>query len=55
AYARERVQFRPIIEHGDVRRMLTDMRAKITAMRALCLYAASFVDRSVHHADDAER
>ncbi|MCB9942870.1 MAG: acyl-CoA dehydrogenase [Geminicoccaceae bacterium] len=55
AYAHDRVQGRPIIEHGDVRRMLTHMRAVIAAMRALCLYASSHVDRSIRHGDEAVR
>ena len=53
AYAKERVQGRPIIEHGDVQRMLVDMKSKIAAMRAICLYASAEVDRSISH-DDAE-
>jgi len=55
AYARDRVQSRAIegssgpvsiIHHPDVRRMLTDMRAKIEAMRAMCYWTAALLDRS---------
>jgi hypothetical protein len=40
AWARNRVQGRPIIQHADVRRLLLTMRASVEAMRALALYAA---------------
>ena len=63
AYARERIQGRDaetdkaepvaIIRHGDVRRMLLDMRARIEAMRALCGYAALTQDLAERH-EDAE-
>ena len=52
AYARERVQGRfegqpvAIIAFPDVRRMLVTMRAQIAAMRALCYWTASSVDRA---------
>ena len=50
AYARERRQGRtplgngPIIEHADVRRMLTQMRAEIFAARAIALSCAAAMD-----------
>ena len=53
-YARERLQGRsatkrdgpavPIIEHGDVRRMLLSARGHAEGSMALCLYAAALVD-----------
>ncbi len=46
AYAKERVQMKPIIEHPDVRRMLMRMKASTQAIRALLYYAASQVDRA---------
>ena len=61
AYAQGRVQGMragrpvPIVEHPDVRRMLLTMRAQIAAMRALCYWAAAFVDRSERHHDQGER
>ncbi|MCB1883366.1 MAG: acyl-CoA dehydrogenase [Geminicoccaceae bacterium] len=50
AYARERVQGRTggrpatLLDHADVRRMLLTMRARIAAMRALCLWASASAD-----------
>lgn len=68
AYAKERVQGRaatgalqpdlnadPIIVHPDVRRMLLTMRANVLAGRALSLYAASQLDISRFHTDEAAR
>jgi alkylation response protein AidB-like acyl-CoA dehydrogenase len=68
AYAKERVQGRapagaqqpeanadPILVHPDVRRMLLTMRANILAGRALSLYAASQLDLSRYHPDEACR
>jgi hypothetical protein len=65
AYARERIQGRDtetdsdapvaIIRHGDVRRMLLDMRARIEAMRALCCYAAMSFDVAQRHAEPETR
>lgn len=61
AYAQSRVQGRiegrpaPIAAHPDVRRMLVRMRAQIAAMRALCYWVASFVDRALRAADPQER
>ena len=46
AYARARVQGKPIIEHPDVRRMLMRMTALTQAARALIYLAASCVDRA---------
>ena len=46
AYAKDRVQMKPIIEHPDVRRMLFRMKALTQAIRALLYYAASQVDRA---------
>jgi 3-(methylthio)propanoyl-CoA dehydrogenase len=45
AYARDRVQVRPIIEHPDVRRMLLRMKALTQGARALLYLAAVQVDR----------
>ena len=44
AYARDRVQGKPIIEHPDVRRMLLRMKALTQAARALLYAAAANVD-----------
>jgi alkylation response protein AidB-like acyl-CoA dehydrogenase len=56
AYARVRVQAgSAIVAYPDVRRMLLIMRAQIAAMRALCYWAAGFLDRSVRSADAMER
>ena len=58
AYARERRQGRtplgngPIIEHADVRRMLTQMRAEIFAARAIALSCAAAMDMA--HATGAD-
>ncbi len=65
AYARERIQGRPIgahdgdrapiIHHPDVRRMLMTMKAKIEVMRGMaCVWASAF-DKSLLHPDEAER
>ena len=65
AYARERIQGRDtetdsdapvaIVRHGDVRRMLLDMRARIEAMRALCGYTALTQDLAERHDDAGTR
>ncbi len=61
AYARERIQGqrngRPaaLVEHPDIRRTLLAMRARIAAMRALCLTTAAAVDRAARHPDAEER
>jgi len=64
-FARQRVQGRPagtkadgplpIVHHGDVRRMLLDMRAATEAARALTYTVAAGIDRARHHPDAAER
>ena len=46
AYARDRVQVKPIIEHPDVRRMLMRMKALTQGARALIYAAAGNVDRA---------
>ncbi|MGF6877121.1 acyl-CoA dehydrogenase [Paraburkholderia sp. MM5477-R1] len=65
AYAKERVQSRPvdgsakqsvaIIQHPDVRRMLSTMRSLTEASRALAYVAASHCDIAHRHPDDATR
>ena len=44
AYAQDRVQFAPIIEHADVRRMLAEMKAEIFAARSIALACAVALD-----------
>lgn len=66
AYARERVQGSsidrmgdasapsvPIIEHPDVRYMLTGMKARVEAIRAL-LYGACFIEDKMHITEDEQ-
>ncbi len=65
AFSRERVQGRAlgskdgqpvaIIEHPDVRRMLTSMKAQIEAMRALTFYCAAALDHAKHHPEAEAR
>jgi len=65
AYAKERVQSRPvdgsskqpvpIIEHPDVRRMLSTMRALTEASRALAYVAAAHSDIAHRHPDAGKR
>jgi alkylation response protein AidB-like acyl-CoA dehydrogenase len=65
AYARERRQGRlagqsaaqsvPIVEHPDVRRMLTTMRAQTEAARAICYATALAMDLSHAAPDEAAR
>ena len=63
AYARDRVQGRsvwtgqaaPIVDHPDVRRMLSVMKAKIAAARAICLSTGVAADLARHSADEIER
>jgi len=65
AYAKERVQSRPvdgsakqsvaIIQHPDVRRMLSTMRSLTEASRALAYVAASHCDLAHRHPDEAVR
>ncbi len=60
-YAAERVQGRRhgrparLEEHPDIRRLLTGMAAQVQAMRALCLWAASFVDLAERGVDAEAR
>ncbi|WP_417807333.1 acyl-CoA dehydrogenase [Thioclava sp.] len=44
AYAKDRVQFAPIVEHADVRRMLAEMKAEIFAARSIALACAVAID-----------
>lgn len=66
AYARERVQGAsidrmgdasapsvPIIQHPDVRHMLTGMKARVEAIRAL-LYGACFIEDKMHITEDEQ-
>lgn len=65
AYARERVQGRPlgkhsgervtIIHHPDVRRMLMTMKSQIEAMRAFSYVVAASMDRARRAPDGSER
>jgi alkylation response protein AidB-like acyl-CoA dehydrogenase len=55
AYAIEREQAGPIINHPDVRRMLMTMRALTQAARALGYYNAAAVDRAHADPDPAAR
>jgi alkylation response protein AidB-like acyl-CoA dehydrogenase len=66
AYARERVQGRPvgleggartapIIDHPDIRRILMTMRATVEAMRAVAYVTAAAVDNAHRHPDAAAR
>ncbi|PCD76092.1 acyl-CoA dehydrogenase [Pseudothioclava arenosa] len=56
-YAQDRVQFAPIIEHADVRRMLAEMKAEIFAARSIALACAVALDmgRATGEADWAAR
>jgi alkylation response protein AidB-like acyl-CoA dehydrogenase len=54
-YAQERVQFSPIINHPDVRRMLMTMRSLTQAARALVYTTAAAVDRAHRTPDGAAR
>ncbi|MDV7270512.1 acyl-CoA dehydrogenase [Thioclava sp. A2] len=56
-YAQERVQFTPIIEHADVRRMLATMKADIFAARSVALACAVALDmgRATGEADWSAR
>ncbi|UVO52833.1 acyl-CoA dehydrogenase [Sphingomonas sp. SUN039] len=55
AYARDRVQGKPIIEHPDVRRMLMRMKALTQGARALIYAAAGDVDRAKAGDENARR
>jgi alkylation response protein AidB-like acyl-CoA dehydrogenase len=52
AYARDRKQFGPIINHPDVRRMLLTMRAQTRAARAVCYATAVAIDRAQRSAGE---
>ncbi len=62
-YARERIQGSDpdsgeavaILHHADVRRMLLEMRSRIEAMRALCIYTAQTLDLAERHQDTEVR
>ena len=54
-YARNRLQFGPIIKHPDVRRMLMTMKAHIEAMRGFAYGAAANLDIAKRHPDAATR
>jgi butyryl-CoA dehydrogenase len=65
AYAKERIQGRlpsqgpqspavPIIEHGDVKRMLLTQKAYVEGGLSLCLYGASLLDDVHTHPDPAK-
>ena len=54
AYARDRVQVKPIIEHPDVRRMLIRMKALTQGARALVYAAAAGVDHAKRGIDGAQ-
>ncbi|HEY0214161.1 MAG TPA: acyl-CoA dehydrogenase [Paenirhodobacter sp.] len=43
-YALDRVQFSPIIDHADVRRMLAEMKAEVFAARSIALACAVALD-----------
>lgn len=45
----------PIIEHTDVRRMLMMQKAYVEGAQALCLYAATLVDRLTTEAEPEQR
>jgi len=64
AYAQERRQGRsvwtgqsnaPIVDHPDVRRMLSVMKAKIAAARAICLSTGVAADLARHAATEEDR
>lgn len=53
AYAADRQQFGPIINHADVRRMLAEMRCETFAARAIALACAHAIDMA-HATGDAD-
>jgi len=55
AYAQERVQFGPIVNHPDVRRMLMTMLSLTQAARAIVYANAAAVDRAHHESDPEKR
>jgi len=54
-YARNRVQFGPIVKHPDIRRILMTMKAQIEAMRAFSYDATASLDIAKRHPDAAVR
>jgi len=54
-YARNRIQFGPIIRHPDIRRTLMTMKAQTEAMRAVAYDAAASLDIAKRHPDKASR
>lgn len=52
AYAKDRNQMGPIIQHADVRRMLATARAEIFAARAICLACATAIDMAKATGDE---
>ena len=54
-YARNRVQFGPIIKHPDIRRILMTMKAQTEAMRAFAYDAAASLDIAKRHPDKTTR
>ncbi|WP_420343184.1 acyl-CoA dehydrogenase [Paenirhodobacter sp.] len=52
-YALDRVQFAPIIQHADVRRMLAEMKAEVFAARAIALACAVAIDMGHATGDEA--
>ena len=50
----DRAEGTPIVEHPDVLRLLSVMRAEIEAMRALILVGGAAMDNA-HHADEAKK
>jgi alkylation response protein AidB-like acyl-CoA dehydrogenase len=65
AFSKERIQSKdvgskdpapvPIFEHGDVRRMLMNVKAQTEAARALAFYTAEAMDHEHHNPDEAKR
>ena len=51
AYAQDRNQMGPIINHADVRRMLATARAEVFAARAICLGCATALDMATATGD----
>ncbi|MCB2128665.1 MAG: acyl-CoA dehydrogenase [Rhodobacteraceae bacterium] len=51
AYAAERQQFGPILDHADVRRMLAEMRADVFAARAIGMACAQAIDMATATGD----
>ena len=51
AYAKDRQQMGPIIQHADVRRMLLTMKAETFASRAIALACATAIDMAAANGD----